>query len=66
MTKFVILVKVHLLDAASAIDLYQVHNLPIVNPGTNMSATYDMETDKFTLGKNSLIYILPSEAEYIK
>ena len=35
------------LDAASFLELYQVNSWSIVNPTANMSATYDLDTDKF-------------------
>ena len=53
-------------DAASALDLYHVHSLPIVNRSANMGATYDLETNKLTLSKDGLRYALPSEADYTK
>ena len=63
---FVSLIKVPLLDASSALELYQVHRLPIVNPSVNMSAPYHLETDKFVLSKDGLRYAIPSEIDYTK
>ena len=58
------LIKVPLLDAASALKLYQVHSMLIVNPSANMSATYNLETHKFAISKDGLRYALASKADY--
>ena len=52
------------MDTALALELFQVHNLSIVIPHTNISATYGLETDKFTLSRDGLKCALPSEADY--
>ena len=54
------------MDAASGLELYHMCSLPIVNPGANIIAPYNYETDKFTLGEHGLQYALPSEAGYTK
>ena len=63
---FVHVIKLPLLDAASALELYKVHSLPIVSPSANISATYDPETDELALSKDGLRYTLPFEADFTK
>ena len=64
--RFVSLTKIPLLDVASALELYQVQSLPIVNPGANICATYDLETNKFVMSKDGIRCALPSVEDHTK
>ena len=57
----VILMTISVLDKTLELNIYQVHNLPAVPPGQEVEATYQLESEYFTIGKHGIYVTLPTE-----
>ena len=57
----VILLTLPILDSTLELNVYRVHNLPVIPPGHKVAATYILEGDYFAIGKHGVYAALPSE-----
>ena len=57
----VILMTIPVLDKTLELNIYQVHNLPVVPPGHEVEALYQLENEYFAIGKHGLYVTLPTE-----
>ena len=57
----VILMTIPVLDKTLELNIYQVHNLPVVPPGQEVEALYQLENEYFAIGKHGLYVTLPTE-----
>ena len=52
-----------LTDVSMPMNVYQVHNLPVVHPKLNISATYELEGKYLAVGQDEHYLALPSETD---
>ena len=55
----VILLTIPILDTTLELNIYRVHNLPAIPPGHQLTATYQLEGEYFTVGKHGVYLALP-------
>ena len=59
----VVLVRVPLTDTSLQMNVFQVHNLPAIHPGLNVSVTYELEGKYLAVGQDGHYLALPDEAD---
>ena len=57
----VILMTIPVLDKSLELNIYQVHNLPAIPPGQEVTALYQLESRYFAIGKQGMYVTLPTE-----
>ena len=55
----VILLTIPLTDQSLEMNLYRVHNLPLMAPDLHMTATYDLEGEYLAIGKKGMYVAIP-------
>ena len=55
----VILLTIPILDTTLELNIYRVHNLPVIPPGHQLAVTYQLEGEYFTVGKHGVYVALP-------
>ena len=55
----VILLTIPILDTTLELNIYWVHNLPVIPPGHQLAAIYQLEGEYFTVGKHGVYVALP-------
>ena len=56
----VILMTIPLLDKTLELNIYRVHNLPVIPTGQEVEATYQLESKYFAIGKHGIYVTLPT------
>lgn len=59
----VVALQVPLSDVSTRLNLYQVHNLPLLHPELKVQFTYQTESKYFAMDVNRTYYMYPSEQE---
>ena len=54
-----ILLTIPILDTTLELNIYRVHNLPVIPPGHQLAVTYQLEGEYFAVGKHGVYIALP-------
>ena len=60
------MIRIPLLDTDSTMTLYKVYNLPIYNPTTGKSLSYQLEGSNLVITKDNNYVSILTEAEFIQ
>ena len=55
----VILLTIPILDTTLELNIYRVHNLPVIPPGHQLAVPYQLEGEYFAVGKHGVYIALP-------
>ena len=58
-----ILLTIPILDTTLELNIYRVHNLPVIPPGNQLATTYQLEGEYFAVGKHGVYVALPTTTQ---